>query len=178
MEAQDELDELFSEKLQERYAYAEHSALEEFQYLRGLCQSPIEVKFLTSMLSELMAQESTSGFSMILRKYDIRPQEKVGPYRIDFGVGYHPMEPMDVLTNSQSIRIAVECDGHAFHEKTKEQAARDKARERAISLEGWTVLRFTGSEIYKDADACARTVMEQIATEYRIRRVGGFQWVK
>jgi hypothetical protein len=54
--------------------------------------------------------------------------------------------------------IAVECDGHDFHEKTKEQAAADKARDREIVAAGITVLRFTGSEIWKDAEKCAQEV--------------------
>lgn len=54
--------------------------------------------------------------------------------------------------------IAVECDGHDFHEKTKEQAAADKARDRELVAAGITVLRFTGSEIWKDEEKCAQEV--------------------
>jgi very-short-patch-repair endonuclease len=169
-------DELFREKLSNQYARAEFWAVERFQYLSSLCESPIEEMFLASMLAELMATESGSGFSARLSKFAIQPQERVGPYRLDFAIGYNPAEPMDVLADPTSIRIAVECDGHAFHEKTKEQAARDKARARAITLEGWTVLRFTGSEIYADADECARAVMDQITAEFKSRVDGGFQW--
>lgn len=46
--------------------------------------------------------------------------------------------------------VIFECDGHAYHEKTKEQAARDKARDRAMTAEGYTVYRFTGSELYSN----------------------------
>lgn len=45
-------------------------------------------------------------------------------------------------------RFAVELDGHDFHEKTREQASRDKARDRALVEEGWIPLRFTGSDVY------------------------------
>lgn len=51
-------------------------------------------------------------------------------------------------------KIAVEVDGHEFHEKTKEQAARDKSRDRELITSGWTVVRFTGSEIWKDPEGC------------------------
>ena len=53
--------------------------------------------------------------------------------------------------------IAVECDGHEFHEKTKQQAARDKARDRD---------RFTGSEIWKDPGACADEVLVHLWGEF------------
>jgi hypothetical protein len=51
--------------------------------------------------------------------------------------------------------VAVECDGHDFHEKTKAQAARDKKRDRDLQSLGWRVLRFTGSEVFRDPGAVA-----------------------
>lgn len=53
------------------------------------------------------------------------------------------------------VRIAIECDGHDFHERTPEQAQRDKSRDRFLSEQGWIVLRFTGREITRDARSCA-----------------------
>lgn len=47
-------------------------------------------------------------------------------------------------------RIVIECDGHDFHEKTKQQVARDKKRDRAFQTDGFTVLRYSGSEIVND----------------------------
>lgn len=79
----------------------------------------------------------------------VRPQCSVGPYRVDFLLsleGSHVQE---------SSRLAVEVDGHDFHEKTKAQAAHDKKRDRFFASEGLTVIRFTGSEITKNAHACA-----------------------
>lgn len=52
----------------------------------------------------------------------------------------------------------VECDGHDFHERTKEQAKRDRSRDRAFQSAGIPVFRFTGSEIYADSLKCAREV--------------------
>ena len=86
----------------------------------------------------------------------IYPQKEVGSYRVDFAVH---AEFGDMLP---TVKVAVECDGHEFHEKTKEQAARDKARDRVLATSGYTVLRFTGSEIYRDAPACAEQVASVI----------------
>lgn len=58
------------------------------------------------------------------------------------------------------LRVVIEIDGHDFHERTKEQASHDKARDRAMTKAGWHVLRFTGSDIYKDADACVLEVFD------------------
>ena len=70
-----------------------------------------------------------------------------GAYRADFAV-----------TTPEGAKVVVECDGHEFHEKTREQAARDKKRDRELQIAGWMVLRFTGSEIYRGAEYCARDV--------------------
>lgn len=84
------------------------------------------------------------------------PQHQVSingsDYRVDFLICYKPHH------TSERFLIAVECDGHEFHEKTKEQAQRDKARDRNLAALGIVTLRFTGSEIYRDADRCASEV--------------------
>jgi very-short-patch-repair endonuclease len=63
-----------------------------------------------------------------------------------------------------SIKIAIEVDGHDFHERTKEQAQRDKARDRALQILGWKPLRFTGSEVFRDAATCAGEVLRIMGT--------------
>ena len=89
-------------------------------------------------------------------KFGFSPQVVIGSYRVDFlvvGQGMPKSEPM---------LIAVECDGHDFHEKTKEQAARDKARDRALVGAGYYVMRFTGAEIWRDAEGCCQQILDAI----------------
>lgn len=81
------------------------------------------------------------------------PQYPVGRYRLDFLLGAG-------MRRAPTKCVAIECDGHAFHEKTKEQAAHDKARDRQISAELMGILRFAGSEIYRDVSACAVEAIE------------------
>lgn len=57
---------------------------------------------------------------------------------------------------------AIECDGHDFHERTKDQARRDRSRDRELQARGFRVFRFTGSEIFKDPMKCAREVYEAL----------------
>lgn len=80
------------------------------------------------------------------------------PYRVDFLVTVLPEK-------GSRVRVVVECDGHDFHEKTKEQATRDKFRDRAIQSLGWKVLHFTGSEIWKSPRVCAEEVLRIIKGE-------------
>lgn len=57
-------------------------------------------------------------------------------------------------------KLIVECDGHDFHERTKEQAAKDRARDREAQEQGFEIFRFTGSELWRDPIGCARQVIE------------------
>lgn len=67
---------------------------------------------------------------------------------------------LSVPTES-SRKLIVECDGHDFHERTKEQAARDRSRDRAVVAAGHRILRYTGSELYRDPMKCVREVLKQ-----------------
>ena len=52
----------------------------------------------------------------------------------------------------------VEVDGHEWHERTRDQAACDRRRDRDMLREGLRVVRFTGSEVWRDAAACAQEI--------------------
>ena len=98
-----------------------------------LCESEIEKLFLRA------AYERIDGLT---------PQYQVLNYRIDFAV--------------PDKMIAIEIDGHDFH-KTKEQRTNDSQREREIKLAlptNWTVIRFTGSEIFQNATFCVDEVLQ------------------
>jgi very-short-patch-repair endonuclease len=79
-------------------------------------------------------------------------QCQIGDWRVDFFVrSYDP-----------DMKIIVECDGHEFHERTAEQAERDRSRDRLYQEKGYIVLRFTGREIYRDPVGCAQQVTRLI----------------
>lgn len=73
----------------------------------------------------------------------------VGSYRLDFAVAYW---------SYPGWWIGIECDGHEWHERTKQQAAADRARDRELLRLGLPTMRFTGSEIFHDSDRCASEV--------------------
>lgn len=78
---------------------------------------------------------------------------------------------LDFAFVGESFALAVEADGHDYHERTKAQAEHDRTRDRAMQAEGWTVMRFTGSEIYRNAEKCAAEVEAVIVME-NFRRMG------
>lgn len=73
----------------------------------------------------------------------------IGSYRADLLVE-------DIYDNF----TAIECDGHDWHERTKQQASADRARDRALLRLGIPTLRFTGSDIVYNDHACATEILE------------------
>ena len=86
----------------------------------------------------------------------VRPQQQIGDYRVDFYIEYL------TLCDGKTSKVIVECDGHDFHEKTKEQAQKDKKRDRVLQSYGYSVFRFTGSEIWSDPFKCAKFVIKHL----------------
>lgn len=124
----------------------------------GRCESPIERVLLGALMIEAThAPAFPVRWSFNGIPADPAPgtlhctaQHPIEHYRVDFAlIGQFP---------KAAVKIAVECDGHDFHERTKEQAAHDKQRDRFLQRAGFKVLRFTGSEIWQHADRCAAEV--------------------
>ena len=84
-------------------------------------------------------------------------QAIIAPYRVDFLVALNPGD------GRKSAFVAVECDGHEWHERTKEQAAKDKKRDRRLQEQGIAVLRVTGSEVWKSPVACAHEIAANLS---------------
>jgi very-short-patch-repair endonuclease len=120
----------------------------------SLCESPIEVLLGASMMvgfnftapSYICIGHPSSETSVLV----LVPQYQWEQYRIDFCI-YPRAHP--------STLVFIECDGHDFHERTKEQAASDRKKDRSIQQSGIPILRFTGSEIYRDPLDCGAQVM-------------------
>lgn len=47
-------------------------------------------------------------------------------------------------------RVAIELDGHDFHERTREQVALRDERDRALQSSGWRVFHLSGSAFHRD----------------------------
>ncbi len=104
---------------------------------------------------------------------EVRPQAQVGEHRVDFMLSYYGTDIVRSETRQggggeewQEVRVdkkmIVECDGHDFHEKTKEQARRDKERDRNLQSLGFPVYRYTGSELYADVFRSAAEIVRDL----------------
>lgn len=96
------------------------------------CESPIERILLRAMLD-----------------YGLIPflQVKIGWYRVDFAF--------------IEERVVVEADGYRYH-SSRRAKRKDKIRDRYLRKNGWTVLHFTGSQIFNDANKCAREIKRRL----------------
>lgn len=115
------------------------------------CQSPIEQLLGMALWFEFVIPED---YVLVEMQYPVRAGGK--NYHLDFAI----IHDQQHIPEKDRCLIAIECDGHDYHERTKEQAKHDKQRDRDLQLAGWHVLRFTGSEIHNNPLKCVREVNE------------------
>lgn len=118
-------------------------------HVRDKLESPLERMFVDG-LEQVGFSAGRTGRAWRFEEFEITPQGRVDEYRCDFVVS----DATDVW------RFVVECDGHSYHERTAEQASRDRKRDRRLQSKGMAVLRFTGEELRSDRIACARQVLD------------------
>lgn len=97
------------------------------------CESPIE-RALLPRLRDALPPDAR-----------VRVQVPIGPFRADF------------LVELVRARLVVEADGAAYH-TAPEDVEYDRRRDDYMKRSGFDVIRFTGSQIVRDAPACARAV--------------------
>lgn len=94
----------------------------------------------------------------------VESQVQIGDHRVDFVISswtygrVHSKGAKAVNGDARWRKLIVECDGHDYHERTKEQAAKDRSRDRELNGAGYDVFRFTGSELWRDPWGCAEQV--------------------
>ncbi len=131
--------------------------------LATLCESPIEILF-----------GATFWLAVRVHGGDVRICHTLAHEKAAFGIAHVILIPqlswrdyrIDWVIKSRytPIGVFVECDGHDFHERTKDQAERDRSKDREIQLAGIPVLRFTGRELHRDAGACVVETLNMLAT--------------
>lgn len=87
--------------------------------------------------------EDTLKQALEKRNIHFVTQQKIGRYRVDF---FFPQG-----------RLVVEADGKEYH-SSEEQRLKDFERQCEIMRRGYALLRFRGTEIYKDVEGCVGQV--------------------
>jgi very-short-patch-repair endonuclease len=109
------------------------------------CGSPIEDRLYDAMKDEALPAE---------RQLYVR----------EAGTG----RMLDLAVFCHDGNVDIECDGEAYH-SGKEKAKDDRTRDNELTCSGWRILRFSGSEITKDPNACVETIRRAV------RRLGGIE---
>jgi very-short-patch-repair endonuclease len=79
------------------------------------------------------------------------PQFKWSIYRSDWAL-YNP---------KTSGAMLLECDGKEFH-STADQVAHDQKKDAAAHDRGYLTMRFSGAQIHRDADGCAKKIFQAV----------------
>lgn len=98
-----------------------------------------------------------SGISLI-------HQVNIGKYRVDFVALYRGS------FSDKEKKVIIECDSQQFHDRSERERSYEKQRDRFLQTQGYTVYRFTGSEIIKDSFRCAAEVISFI-TGYDVKEI-------
>lgn len=126
-------------------------------------ESPIEVLMLMALKRHsIIAREQ--GINPVINTQGVFHVEG-RKMRVDFLLTFPQNFTVKNKYFNREVKMIIECDGHDFHEKTKEQAQKDKSRDRILKASGYTVFRFTGSEIYRNAAGCAREIFNYAENE-------------
>ena len=135
-----------------QYAATSHEAVCEFYEYSLSPSSKGKENYIDLVIKNDNDQAPASGY------FSLWPQHPAGRYFIDFA--------LLGLIDTWRVSIAVEIDGHEFHEKTKEQVARDKRRDSDLSALGFVVLRFSGAEIYHNPAGCVHERIKLVGERY------------
>lgn len=142
--------------------------LEEFELNNTPIESPVEQLFFIEWEFKRLLGEL---------KLKLFPQynnsDLTGKYRLDFQVSLlseiihtnpviFPFRIEQIAMEITPPLIGIEIDGHIWHEKTKKQVQYHKERERFLISKGWKLIRFTGSEVYKDPSKCVTETINVI----------------
>lgn len=120
------------------------------------CKSPIE-QILKFALDILIFCNDNCPYD-IFPQYEIKIETK--KYVSDFALYKNTDsngEYVDI-ENAEKI-LLIECDGHDFHKKTKEQVKHDNEKDMSLKIAGYDVLHFSGSQIYNEPYKCAVEIL-------------------
>lgn len=67
----------------------------------------------------------------------------------------------------KDIKLIIECDGFEYHHKNKKQVDNDYKRQIALQNAGYDVIRFSGSQLYKDPIGCAETAFNYLVNKVK-----------
>ena len=130
------------------------------------CRSPIEQIF--SLAFEIMLfvkHYDLFGYVIFNSQQDIYVGSK--HYVVDFAFDTDDICIEDAKDKFNVFKIVIECDGHDFHEKSKEQVKKNNQRDLDLKMAGYDVLHFSGSQLYNEPFQCADKAIDYIISKIK-----------
>ena len=127
--------------------------------IRKGIESPIEKLFLVEMYYNTFLYDD-------LKDIHITTQYNIGKYIVDFVIYNATCDEWrdggmySYPDNHKKRCLVVELDGYIWHGAKPEQFTKEKERERYLKKEDWSVMRFSGREIYKNVEKCVDEIIE------------------
>lgn len=138
-------------------------------FIQEDCQSPIEK--ILAFAFKLIAYENECDTAptlyidsqkRIVANGKVYYADFVLNYEDDNGTGY-------TFVPKNPFKLIIECDGHDYHEKTKEQVRHNNERDYDLKMAGYDVLHYSGSQIFNDPLKCAQEIYD-----YATMKSGGW----
>jgi very-short-patch-repair endonuclease len=140
------------------------------------CETPIERQFAIGFfLLDGWLVEPTGSKSIRVQSPDrqwsftVTPQSEFEDFRDS---NHQLVGRVDFLLQCEVgtgvfYKLGVELDGHEWHEKSKDQARNDRERERALLADTAlnALIRFTGSEVFRDPERAASGAINVLANQ-------------
>ncbi len=95
------------------------------------------------------------------KMYRFLKQEKI-PAERQFFI-YETKNPccLDFVVFCKEGKLNVECDGESYH-SSKEAQIKDRKRDNELTSIGWSILRFSGNDIYSSPKDCVKQIKRTI----------------
>jgi len=124
--------------------------------IAGKIESPIEQMFAIAWEFESLTRFCNFGSGKRI-EYNLIPQFEIKEknktlYRLDF----------TIFKGEENLKVGIELDSFAFHEKDKKQFDYEKKRDRYLHLKNWKVFRFTGAEIVRNPLDCVIEIYDYL----------------
>lgn len=130
-----------------------------FQQIGGNCDSPIEYAIGAAVLVFFERAGQPLSLCKTIDLESALPSDKLllvpqfawSYYRSDWAL-FNPTTKSALL---------VECDGKDFH-SSAQQREHDAKKDAVAHARGFLTMRFTGSQIHRDADGCAQKIFDVV----------------
>ena len=74
---------------------------------------------------------------------------------------------VDFFIDKNGVKLCVYTDGHSYHERTEDQASRDRNIDRKLQELGFQVLRYTGKDVNEDTTKIINDILKWTDKNYR-----------